>query len=479
MERSQAFQRLELLLACTECKWSDHAVESEGAERMVAEGRTKPLRKASYYAWVILGVSFLVSMLIAGINTSFGVFLIPLSYQFGWSAGAISFAYSLFMLTNGLSAFGVGRLGDKYGSRLIFFIGGLVFGLSLLLTSRMTEVWHLYLWYGILAGIGRSPLNVTLVAMISRWFSKHRGLAMGIVNSGTGAGSSLFTPFTTWLIVAFSWQEAYIVMAVMVWIFLTAAVLLLRDDPRQMGYLPYGEEETQSEPAKAGKAGSPKKPPKGHEWELGEAMRTKQFWELGILHFACCMCHAIPLVHIVPYAIRSGLSPATAASILSAIGVFSFLGRIMWGVLADRWGPKPAYVLAVFQQGLMMIWLLGTSHPVMFFLFAFFWGIGYGGAMPPYALFVKDYYGLKSFGSIYGGIMVLASLGMAAGGYLGGFLFDLSGSYQPAWMLSLVAGVVTAFVALDLAPPVHPRQKQESTEESMAPVGATMSSSTA
>jgi len=437
------------------------------------------LRKASYYAWVILGVSFLVSALIAGINTSFGVFLVPLSRQFGWSAGAISLAYSLFMLTNGLSAFGVGRIGDKYGSRLVFFIGGMLFGLSLLLTSMMSEVWHLYLFYGILAGVGRSPLNVTLVSMISRWFSKRRGLVMGIVNSGTGAGSSLFTPFTSWLIVAFSWQEAYVVMAVMVWVLLTAAILLLRDDPRDMGYLPYGEEETSSEPAKGTAHASAKLQPTGPEWELGDAMRTLQFWELGILHFCCCMCHAIPLVHIVPYAIRSGLSPATAASILSAIGVCSFLGRVMWGILADRWGPKPAYVLAVFQQGLMMVWLLGTTHPVMFFLFAFFWGIGYGGAMPPYALFVKDYYGLKSFGAIYGGIMVLASLGMAAGGYLAGFLFDLSGSYQPAWMLSLVAGIVTGFVALDLAPPMHPRQRRQAEEEMDAPVSVATSSSLA
>jgi len=99
--------------------------------------------------------------------------------------------------------------------------------------------------------------------------------------------------------------------------------------------------------------------------------------------------------------------------------------------------------------------------------------------MPPYALFVKDYYGLKSFGAIYGGIMVLASLGMAAGGYLGGFLFDLSGSYQPAWILSLVAGVVTAFVALDLAPPIHPRQRRQTEQEMEAPAGVAASSSPA
>ena len=446
---------------------------------MIAGRDRPPRRRTSYYAWVILGTCFIVSALIAGINTSFGVFLVPLSREFGWSTGAISLAYSLFMLTNGLSAFGVGRLGDQYGSRLVFFVGGLVFGLALLLMSHMSAVWHLYLWYGVLAGVGRSPLNVTLVAMVSRWFSKHRGLAMGIVNSGTGAGSSLFTPLTSYLIVAYSWQDAYIVMAVMVWVLLTAAVMLLRDDPQDLGYLPYGEEEPR--PAGTGKVAKPGRQARASEWEFRDALRTSQFWELGILHFTCCMCHAIPLVHVVPYAIRSGLAPTTAASVLATIGVVSFVGRVTWGVLSDRWGPKPVYVVAVFAQGLMMIWLLGAHHPVMFFLFAFFWGFGYGGAMPPYALFVKDYYGMKSFGAIYGAIMMIASLGMAAGGYFAGLLFDLSGSYQPAWMLSLVAGVVTGFVALDLAPPIHPRQLRAPTLEEPAsrPAGVTVSSSPA
>jgi len=449
---------------------SGQGEETDGEELM---------QKTSYYAWVILGTCFMVSALIAGINTSFGVFLVPLSREFGWSAGAISLAYSLFMLINGVSSFGVGRLGDKYGCRPVFFVGGLVFGLALLLMSQMSTIWHLYLWYGVLAGVGRSPLNVTLVAMVSRWFSRHRGLAMGIVNSGTGAGSSLFTPFTSYLIVAFSWQDAYIVMAVMVWVFLTAAVMLLRDDPRDLGYLPYGEEEPRL--AEAGKATKSSRLPRASEWEFRDAIRTLQFWELAILHFACCVCHAIPLVHVVPYAIRSGLAPTTAASVLATIGVVAFLGRVTWGVLSDRWGPKPMYVLAVFAQGLMMIWLLGARHPAMFFLFAIFWGFGYGGAMPPYALFVRDYYGLKSFGAIYGAIMMIASLGMAAGGYFAGLLFDLSGSYQPAWILSLVAGVVTGFVALDLAPPIPPGQLRSpaSREAASAPSGVTVSSSPA
>jgi MFS family permease len=137
-------------------------------------------------------------------------------------------------------------------------------------------------------------------------------------------------------------------------------------------------------------------------WSFRQATCTRQFWELGLLHFCRCLCHAIPLVHIVPSAIRTGLAPTTMASVLGTIGICSFLRRIGWGILADRWGPKPAYLLAVVQQGIMVSWLLWARDPMSFLLFAILWRIGYGGAMPPYALFVKGYYGLKSFGAICG-----------------------------------------------------------------------------
>jgi MFS family permease len=120
---------------------------------------------------------------------------------------------------------------------------------------------------------------------------------------------------------------------------------------------------------------------------------------------------------------------------------------------ADRRGTKPAFVLSTFAQALMMIWVIEARHPFMFYLWATVWGFGYGGVMPPYALFVKEYYGMAAFGVTYGAIMVAAQLGMAGGGLVAGILYDLSGSYTSAWILSVMSGLVTAFVAMDLKAP--------------------------
>jgi MFS family permease len=179
------------------------------------------------------------------------------------------------------------------------------------------------------------------------------------------------------------------------------------------------------------------------------------------VHFACCVCHAIPLLHIVPYAEQMGLSKLSAAWILGVSGATSFVGRIFWGLYADRRGTKPAFVLSTFAQALMMIWVIEARHPVMFYVWATVWGFGYGGVMPPYALFVKQYYGMAAFGVTYGAIMVAAQLGMAGGGLIAGLLYDLSGSYTSSWILSVVSGLITAFIAMDLKAPSRPTAPAE------------------
>jgi MFS family permease len=150
----------------------------------------------------------------------------------------------------------------------------------------------------------------------------------------------------------------------------------------------------------------------------------------------------------------------------------SFAGRIFWGMYADRHGTKPAFVMSTFAQALMMIWVIEARHPVMFYVWATVWGGGYGGVMPPYALFVKQYYGMATFGVTYGAIMVAAQLGMASGGLVAGLLYDLSGSYTSSWILSVVSGLVTAFVAMDLkapAPAAAPAERASSQRLSSTP----------
>lgn len=202
----------------------------------------------------------------------------------------------------------------------------------------------------------------------------------------------------------------------------------------------------------------PSRPPRSWRpagWAFRDITRTRTFWELVLLHFSCCVCHAIPLLHIVPYAEQAGLPKLSAAWVLGLMGVSSFAGRIFWGVLADRRGVKPAFVLSTFAQALMMLWVMGAQHPLGFYLWAIVWGFGFSGVMPQYALFVKQYYGMAAFGVTFGAISVAAQLGMAGGGWSGGLLYDLSGGYTASWILSVAAGLTTAVLAVDLRAPAR------------------------
>ncbi|MBI3330289.1 MAG: MFS transporter [Nitrospinae bacterium] len=419
---------------------------------MADPGEKDRARPRFFYGWVILGTSFSIMVLSSGLNMSFGVFLRTLIHDYGWTTSMLSLTYSIFMIAAGIASFTAGRLADRFSPRLVFLGGGLIYGLGILLTSQTTMIWHLYLFYGVMAGIGNSPMNIIATMAVSRWFSKAQGLAMGILNSGTGAGPAIFGPLAAYLIITYGWQDSYIILGLTAWGIALSAFVFLRNDPGDMGMQPYGEgagPHAKSAWA-AGVVGAG-----GKIWQFRDIARTRTFWELAILHFACCVCHAIPLLHIVPYAEQMGLSKLSAAWVLGITGVTSFAGRIFWGVLADRQGVKPAFVMSTFAQALMMIWVIGARHPLMFYIWATVWGFGYGGVMPPYALFVKQYYGMAAFGATYGAIMVAASVGMAGGGLIAGLLYDFSGSYTSSWILSVAAGLVTAFVAMDLRTPAR------------------------
>lgn len=412
-------------------------------------------RQTFSYSWVILATGFFIMVLSSGLNMSFGVFIRTLIQDYGWTTSMVSLTYSIFMISAGVASFTAGRLGDRFSPRLVFLGGSFIYGLGILLASQTSTIWHLYVFYGVMAGIGNSPMNIIATMTVSRWFSKAQGLAMGILNSGTGAGPAIFGPLAGYLIVTYGWQDSYIILGLTAWAIALSAFALLRNDPRDIGARAYGDEAVTGSRARGDRV--PEAPASGGRvWQFRDIVRTRTFWELSIVHFACCVCHAIPLLHIVPYAEQMGLSKLSAAWILGISGVTSFAGRIFWGMYADRRGTKPAFVLSTFAQALMMIWVIEARHPVMFYVWATVWGFGYGGVMPPYALFVKQYYGMAAFGVTYGAIMVAAQLGMAGGGLIAGVLYDLSGSYTSSWMLSVVAGLITAFVAMDLKAPLRP-----------------------
>jgi MFS family permease len=188
--------------------------------------------------------------------------------------------------------------------------------------------------------------------------------------------------------------------------------------------------------------------PKQSLW--GDVLRLEGFWSMSTINFFCCICHSIPLVHIVGFAQHAGLSTFASAWVLSLMSVSSIVGRIYWGVFADRHGARFTLMLTLFLQGTLVLWLVNTQDPMVFFLYAIMWGFGYGGVGTQYGVVAREVFGARLFGPGYAGQNCFAMVGMAVGGFLGGYLFDLSHTYVASWLVSFTAGLVSALVAMDL-----------------------------
>ena len=174
------------------------------------------------------------------------------------------------------------------------------------------------------------------------------------------------------------------------------------------------------------------------------------FWSLSFINLFCCTCHSIPLVHVVGFALNAGLSAFAASWVLATMSISSVVGRIYWGIFADRYGARFALMLTLFMQGALILWLVNAQDPVIFFLYALVWGFGYGGVGTQYGMVSREVFGARLFGPGYAGQNAFAMVGMSVGGFLGGYLYDLSNSYVTAWLVSFVSGLISSLIAMDL-----------------------------
>jgi MFS family permease len=404
-----------------------------------------------FYGWIVLAACFLITMVASGTMMAFGVFITPLAEDMGWSHSALSFTYALSAIVSGAGMLAVGSLLSTRTVRTLLLWGGLIHGVGMYMTSTAATVEAFYLWYGFLAALGRSAFFISTTTLITRWFEKRRGMAMGLTMAGNGVGPFLFSPLVTWLIVNWDWQTAFVALSIGMTIVLMLGCLLIRDHPHQMGCQPYGAE-AGPEPVTPHTTSyvATSRPAKSARSLWGHVLRLPGFWSLSLINFFCCVCHSIPLVHVVGFAQTAGLSTYASAWVLSLLGITSVVGRIFWGIFADRHGARLTLTMTLFIQGTMVLWLVNTQDPVIFFLYAVLWGFGYGGVGTQYGVVAREVYGVRLFGPGYAGQLCFAMVGMATGGFLGGYLFDISHSYVTAWLVSFGAGLISILLALDL-----------------------------
>jgi len=407
---------------------------------------TKNRTSRFFYGYVIVLAAFLIMAVMWGAFNSFGIFFEPILIEFGWTRAATSGAFSLCLVIAGFFAIVAGRLNDRFGPRIVMTVSGLFLGSGYLLMSQISAIWQLYLFYGVIVGIGSGGSFVPLASTISRWFVKGRGLMTGITASGIGMGIMIMPPIASWLISSYGWRISYIIMGIIVLTLIILATQFLRRDPSQMGQLPYGEAEEGRLGLEAG------------GFSLREAIHTRQYWLFCAMYFCCWFSFMIVFAHVVIHAIGLGISVVSAANILAIIGVGSIAGRITMGGVADRIGNKSALITSFMLMSVAFLWLLAAKEVWMFYLFAAIFGFAYGAVATLEPPIVAELFGLSSHGVIFGAIFFSDSVGGAVGTVLAGRIFDIIGSYQPAFLVCAALSIVAIILALFLRPITNVRR---------------------
>lgn len=399
-------------------------------------------RKPSFfYGYVVVAVTFFIMMVIWGTYYTFGVFFKPLLEEFGWTRAMTAGAFSLNAFIHGLFAVVVGRLTDRFGPRLVVTFCGLLLGLGYLLMSLTNSIWQLYLFYGVIIGIGMSGAIVPLVSPVARWFARRRGVMTGIVFAGMGAGTVIMPPIANWLISSYDWRTSYIIVGGVALVLIILAAQFLRLAPGPMGLLPDGDEVKERDPSFEVSGLS-----------LSETIRTRQFWMLCTMLASFLFVLYTIMAHIVTHAIGLGISATAAANILAIIGGLHIVGTLATGHFADRAGGKPAMIICFILTALALSWLAVAREIWMLYLFAVIYGLAYGGLSILFSPMTAELFGLRAHGAIFGVLSFPGIIGSTIGPVLAGRIFDVTSSYQLAFVISAVVGIVGLVLAWLIKP---------------------------
>ena len=428
-----------------------------------------PAGSRIYYGWIVVATCLLVIAPVAPLFASFSIFQVPILDEFHWSRGNFAIALGIHMVFGGLAAPVAGGLIDRFGPRRVMPIGALLTALALILLSRSSSLWHFYVAFGLLAAAGSSLLQIVpLVTLVTNWFARHRGKAIGIVSAGNGAGQMAFLPLIQLLTKEIGWRHTYLVYGLAVLVIPTTLILLfLYKRPEDRGLSIEDESgwrrgrdeadaktETYGGKHEQGNRGGGRtevvildKEWAEVDWTVGKARRTFRFWTLTLIMTLFAAGSLLIALQLVAYLGEKGYSSIIIASVVGLQGMLNLVGEVFGGFLCDRIGREKTLTLSLlaFCAGIVLLNLAGAvSSPALVYAFTLFYGIGQGMAPPALIISASDVFQGKRFGSILGMIVLGGYFGGGIGAWLSGSLYDLTGGYQVNFLVSGLAMLTSA-----------------------------------
>ena len=399
-------------------------------------------RRTFFYGYVIVALCFLNLVVVGGLMAGFSVFNVALLETFRWSRATTATIASVNGVVYSAMAPVAGWAFDRLGPRIIMPMGVGLVGIGLVLASGSQSLWRFYLCYGLLAGFGIGCIDfVGTTAVLAHWFRRRRATAIGCGAMGLGVGIVL-VPGVQLLITGYGWRGAMMLLGGAILVtHVPLNAMLQRRRPEDIGQLPDGDSIDAPDPGAAAVAPPSARPAAHRDWTFRRTVSSFPFWCIAVGHLAVGAGITLVYTHAVAHLIHSGLGKLAAASVFGLVGVVRFPGTAIWGYASDRIGREPALRLATVMgiAGVGLLMVLGSETPRWWSLaFAVLYGLGHSASNPVYASTIADIFWGRNVAMIVGLLEVTFGLGAALGTWFGGFAYDMTGSYQYAWILELL-----------------------------------------
>jgi MFS family permease len=397
-----------------------------------------------FYGYIILALCFANMVVMRGVNGAFGVYYIALLEEFAWSRSDGASIAAINFVVYALASPVVGLAFDRLGPRLLMPLGAALVGIGLMLSSLADSLLGLYFSYGVVTALGQGALSfVGHNALISFWFVRRRATAIGIASMGQGLGALIMVPLTQILIDAVGWRWTYVVTGGLMLLFLAPAnAVFQRRAPQEIGQFPDGDAAPPAEnpnPRSVRHAGQ-------RDWTLGEAARSFPFWCITIGHLALGTALFLINTHVIAHFVVVGYEKLAASFYFGLIGFIRIGATIVWGAISDRLGRSEAYGVATLVTALgvgCMIAMSAGAPLWLVYLSIALYGIGHSAGNPTYGAVIGDIFSGRKIGLIFGFLEISFGLGSAFGSWIGGYLFDTTGSYAWSFALCLVCFIVS------------------------------------
>ncbi len=409
-----------------------------------------------FYGYWIVVATFFCLFIYSGFGAyGFSLFVRPLQADFGWGRGEIMVALTIWFLVMGMISPFIGRVVDRYGARIVIFTGALITGLGFVLISRMHYLWHFYSGY-IIIGVGMASIgHVPASTLVSNWFKKRRGTALGIMSTGIGAGGFVLAPaIGGYLIPNFGWRTSYLAMALLMWVLIIPlALLVIKAKPADMGLYPDGIEAPETV------ALNQASPSTAEGLTLGMALATPALWLIGVSFLTGGFGQMGVIQSQVPYLQDIGFPVVAAAGALGGVGFGSLVGKLFFGWLCDRIPAKYAWCIALSLQlvGTIILMNVASASPMaILWLYAIVTGLASGGWLPSMSMLASTTFGLASYGTIYGMLTLALNIGSGTGPLMAGYMYDATNTYYWTFIIFLVLCAIAIAAILMVRRPKSP-----------------------